>query len=114
MLPVLQFTRGPETPEEEVVFAGWNAGWVAFWEGLAKASQPGRRAGVGTWAAVEALVHYAHYHGPLKDTPEFLDALYDYAQANELPNSTYLDRRSLGSLLTIAVAALKVPDRQPG
>jgi hypothetical protein len=74
----------------------------------------GRRLGVGTLAAVEALVHYAYHHGDPKDTPIFLDELMDYAQANELPHSADLDRRSLGSLLTVVVNALKVPDRQPG
>jgi hypothetical protein len=82
----------------------------------AASAQPkrGRRAGIGALAAVEALVHYAHHHGDLKDTPEFLDELMDYAQVNELPRSADLDRRSLGSFLSVGAEALKVPDRQPG
>jgi hypothetical protein len=115
MIPVLTITREPETPEEEAACDRMHAIWNALWEGVAKTSQSksARRAGAGTLASVEALVHYTYHHGDLKDTPEFLDELMDYAQANELPHSADLDRRSLGSLLSVVVEALKVPDRQP-
>jgi hypothetical protein len=79
MLPVLHFTREPETPEEEAIYKKWNALWVALFEAVANVPRGRRDTSPASRAAAVALVHYIHECG-IPDTRKGMTKLVqDYA-----------------------------------
>jgi hypothetical protein len=114
MIPVLQITRGPKTPEEEVAYKRMNALWNAFWEGIAKAPRGRRDTSPASRAAAVALFHYAIDGKPLpKVRKGFVKIIQDYAAAKGLHLSDELRDQTTWEFVEAVLDSLGIdlPDR---
>jgi hypothetical protein len=102
MLPVLMFTRGPETPEEQEQFDGMEDIWKNLWRGVGRqVAKDQKQAAPGTEAAVYLIQRYSETIG--LETPDdaalLAKAIIQYATREGWPHVDQVNPRSFTGLV---------------